>query len=255
MMVEVSTVERQSDARKKLRLQKFLAECGVASRREAETIIAAGGVEVNGLPAAVGDSVDPDTDVVTLNGETLTRDDKVYVILHKPKGVVTSVKDTHDRKTVLDCISGTPARIVPVGRLDMDVSGALILTNDGELTFRLTHPKYEVSKVYLAWVGGVMSQETARTLEQGITLDDGPTAPGKVNVLKTAADSTLIQLTIHEGRNRLVKRMCAAVGHAVHDLRRVSIGDVRIEGLSPGEWRYLSDNEVEALRVLTGLNR
>lgn len=254
-MVEVSPVEPERDLRRTLRLQKFLAECGVASRREAETIIAAGGVEVNGVPATLGDSVDPDTDVVTLNGEALLRDEKVYVVLHKPKGVVTSVKDTHDRKTVLDCVSGAPARIVPVGRLDMDVSGVLILTNDGELTYRLTHPSYEVDKVYLAWVGGVMSPETACELEQGITLDDGPTAPGSVRIVKTAVDSTLIQLTIHEGRNRLVKRMCAAVGHPVHDLRRVSIGGVRIEGLSPGEWRYLSRDEVEALRALTGLGQ
>lgn len=236
-----------------VRLQKYLAECSVASRRECEKIIAQGRVAINGNLAKVGDSVDAATDTVSLDGEVVRQDRKVYVVLHKPKGVVTSVTDTHDRRTVLDCISGVRARIFPVGRLDMDVAGALILTNDGELTYRLSHPKYEVDKIYLAWVEGRVSQSTARRLELGVMLDDGATAPATVSILEKTRAATLIRLVIHEGRKRMVKRMFAAVGHPVRDLRRAAIGSVRSEGLIPGEWRYLNDAEVDGLRKLTGL--
>ena len=236
-----------------MRLQKFLAECGVASRRESEGYIADGRVTINGRAAKIGDTVDPRADTVLLDGSPVRRDDKVYIVLHKPKGVITSAKDTHDRKTVLDCVQGAGGRVFPVGRLDLDVSGALILTNDGELAYRLTHPKYQVNKVYLAWVQGKMPQEAAQRLTEGVALEDGITAPGQCRIVKQNETSTLIRLIIHEGRKRLVKRMCAAVGHPVRDLRRLSVGTVCAAGLIPGEWRYLTDDEVRSLRQMTGL--
>lgn len=237
-----------------MRLQKFLAECGVASRRESELYIAAGRVKVNGVVAHIGQTIDPVSDEVAVDGRPVGPDRKIYVVLNKPRGVVTSAKDTHDRPTVLDCVADVGARVFPVGRLDMDVTGALILTNDGELSHRLMHPSYEVEKVYCAWVQGIMTPETTRQLESGVLLDDGPTAPARVKILKTTHNATLIRLVIHEGRKRLVKRMCAAVGHPVRDLRRIAVGNVRVEGLVPGEWRYLDESEINTLRKLTGLH-
>lgn len=237
-----------------MRLQKFLAECGVASRREAENHVAAGRVAVNGVTAKLGDKVNPDEDEVTLDGRKVERDEKVYIVLHKPKGVVTSVKDTHNRKTVLDCVPGVRARIFPVGRLDLDVSGTLILTNDGELAFRLTHPKYQVDKTYLVKVRGTVTPEEADELRSGVTLEDGRTAPAAISVLKTNTNASLIRLMIHEGRKRIVKRMCAAIGHPVLELRRLSVGSLSAEELVPGEWRHLHAHELAELRRLTGLS-
>jgi len=237
-----------------IRLQKFLAECGVASRREAENLIRAGRVVVNGDTAVLGARVDPDSDSILFDGRPLSRDEKVYVLLNKPRGVVTSAKDTHDRTTVLDFLTGVRERVFPVGRLDMDVEGALILTNDGELAYRLTHPKYEVEKVYLAWVQGVMPPEVAMQLERGVLLEDGVTAPAKVVILNKGKHSTLIRLVLHEGRKREVKRMCAKVGHRVSTLQRIGVGDVWVKGLRPGRWRYLTHREVRNLRALTRLD-
>lgn len=236
-----------------MRLQKYLAECGVASRRAAERYVKAGRVTVNGEVAIVGRNVDPDKDSVSLDGATVERDEKVYIVLHKPPGVITTAKDTFNRPTVLDCVEDIKSRLFPVGRLDMDATGTLLLTNDGELAYRLTHPSYQVDKVYHAWVEGVMTEETAQTLAKGVELEDGPTAPATSAIIKSFADSTLVRLVIHEGRNRLVKRMCAAVGHPVRDLRRISVGTIAHKGLHPGEWRYLSNEEVTGLKKLTGL--
>lgn len=236
-----------------MRLQKYLAACGVASRRASEALIEEGRVHVNGSVATLGDSVDPDTDTVLLDGEAVTRNSYVYVVLNKPKGVVTSVKDTHDRQTVTDLITGVDTRIFPVGRLDMDVTGTLILTNDGELTHRLSHPKFEVDKVYHAWVAGTVNDADAERLRQGLMLEDGMTAPARVSVLKRSNNATLVRLVIHEGRKRLVKRMCAAVGHPVRDLRRTRIGSIETGDLISGEWRHLSGEEVASLKRLVQL--
>lgn len=238
-----------------VRLQKYLADCGVASRRKCEELIRAGRVTINGVPASLGESIHPEVDVVSLDGKRVLPDRRVYVLLNKPKGVITSVQDTHDRRTVIDLLNGVSARVFPVGRLDLDVGGTLLLTNDGDLSYRLTHPKFGVSKTYMAWVAGRMTEKTAERLAKGVILDDGPTAPAQVEILKySPQNATLIRLTIHEGRKRMVKRMCAAVGHRVRDLHRVSFGGVSAENLRPGEWRYLSREEVAALRDATNGN-
>lgn len=231
-----------------MRLQKFLAECGIDSRRRCEEFIIAERVLVNGSLPKLGDTIDPDADRITLDGRPLEREKKVYVLLNKPTGVVTTLKDTHGRKTVLDSISGIEQRIVPVGRLDMDVTGALLLTNDGDLAHRLAHPSYEVDKMYEAEVEGDLTRDAAAELQKGVVLDDGTTAPARVDILEAGSSSTRIRLVIHEGKNRLVKRMCAAVGHPVRKLHRVSIGSISVENLKPGEWCHLSPGQIAELK-------
>jgi len=236
-----------------MRLQQFMASCGVASRRASEEIITAGRVTVNGQTATLGQSIDPSLDDVRVDGKPLSTDSKVYILLNKPRGVITSAKDTHGRKTVLDCVQDVRARVFPVGRLDYDVEGALLMTNDGELAFRLTHPKYQVEKIYLAWVKGRLTLETATTLEKGVELDDGMTAPAKVHIVSSSERATQIQLVLTEGRKREVKRMCMHVGHPVIDLQRTAIANVTVKGLKPGEWRYLSPNEIVELKQLVDM--
>ncbi len=236
-----------------VRLQKYLAECGVASRRASEALISAGRVSVNGVTATLGQSVDPDADRVAVDGRELGTDDKVYLVLNKPRNVVTTAKDTHGRRTVLDCVHSTSARVFPVGRLDFDVEGVLLLTNDGELSHRLIHPKFGIEKEYLAWVRGRMEAAAATRLAQGVELEDGPTAPAKVSVLETRSGNSLVRLIIHEGRKREVKRMCDAVGHPVQTLRRISFAGIEVNGLRPGEWRNLTEQEVAGLKALVGL--
>lgn len=238
-----------------VRLQKYLAQCGVASRRHAEEIIAAGRVCVNGAVATVGVSVMPGSDVVIMDGGPVRPSgDAVYLLLNKPRNVITSADDPQARRTVLDCLHGVQARVFPVGRLDMDVEGALILTNDGELAHRLMHPSYGVDKVYLAWVYGHVFPDTAIRLEQGVMLDDGVSAPARAVIMSADRNGSLIQLTLHEGRKREVKRMCAAVGHNVRELQRIAFGPVQVKGLRPGEWRHLREQEICGLRELVGLH-
>ncbi|HUW60276.1 MAG TPA: pseudouridine synthase [Candidatus Bathyarchaeia archaeon] len=236
-----------------VRLQKYLAECGVASRREAEKLILGGRVRVNGAVATIGQAVEPESDKIEVDGGPVSQQRLVYIVLNKPRDVVTTAKDTHGRKTVLDLVSGAGARVFPVGRLDMDVEGALLLTNDGELAHRLMHPKFEVEKMYLAWVSGGMTPETAERLAKGVELDDGLTAPAKINIIRQDRDATFIRLTLHEGRKREVKRMCEAVGHPVKTLRRIEFSGIDVSGMRVGEWRHLSRDEVESLRRHAGL--
>lgn len=238
-----------------MRLQKFMAHCGLASRRASERLIEDGKVLVNGTVAKTGQTIDPETDEVMYSGLRVGTSNIRYVILNKPPGVVTTAKDTHNRRTVLDCVEDINERVFPVGRLDMDVEGALLLTNDGELAFRLTHPKYEVPKVYIAWVQGVMTPEEATRLEDGVMLEDGMTAPANVVILNTSARATQVRLTLHEGRKREIKRMCAYIGHPVRDLRRVAVGNIKVRGLQPGQWRMLTEQEVSGLRKLVQLGQ
>ncbi len=236
-----------------MRLQRYLAACGISSRRNSEKLIEAGSVTVNGVIAHLGYCVDPEKDEVICEGKPVVREVPVYIVLNKPKHTVTSVSDPQQRRTVIDCLQGLSARVFPVGRLDYDVEGALLLTNDGELAFRLMHPKYEVEKVYLASVHGEVQRRTLAQFEKGILLDDGVTAPAKATVVNTREGSTLLRLTLHEGKKREVKRMCSAAGHPVRELERVSVAGINVKGLRLGEWRYLTPHEIGTLKKMTGL--
>jgi len=231
-----------------MRLAKYLAHAGVASRRTSETLIAAGRVSVEGEIVT-----DPARDVgensrVVVDGRPVAgAEPRVLYAVHKPVGVLSTARDTHGRPTVLELVPEQGLRLYPVGRLDADSSGLILLTNDGELANRLTHPSFEISKTYRATVGGGNVGEPALdALRRGIELDDGPTAPARVRRLK----GNLIELTIHEGRNRQVRRMCAAVGHPVLELSRVAFGPLRLDGLKTGAHRRLQAAEIERLRSL-----
>jgi 23S rRNA pseudouridine2605 synthase len=225
-----------------MRLNAYLARAGVASRRKADELIKAGRVKVNGEPGQLNTFVESN-DVVELDGERLAPQRLAYVLLHKPAGVVTTARDPHGRRTVVDLVRHE-ARVVPVGRLDADTTGALLLTNDGELAHRLAHPRYQVEKVYEAEVEGEPSDEALRRLAEGLELDDGPTAPARVQRLGTSR----IELAIHEGRKHQVKRMLEAVGHPVRNLHRSRYAGLTPEGLEPGDWRELEPEEIELLR-------
>ena len=225
------------------KLQKVLAAAGVASRRVCEELIMDGRVRVNGEVAGVGTRVDPEVDVLEVDGALVsTRTDLVHYLLHKPAGVVTTAKDTHGRPTVVDLVPREP-RVFPVGRLDADTEGLLLLTNDGELTNRLTHPSHGVEKEYLAEVEGTPSRGALRRLREGVELDDGRTAPAKASVVGPG----VVRIVVHEGRNRQVRRMCEAIGHPVTRLVRTRIGPLTDTKLKPGEWRPLTADEVSSL--------
>ena len=230
------------------RLQKVLAVRGWGSRRVCEDLIAAGRVTVNGEVAVLGRRVDPDVDVVEVDGAPVgTKADLVHYLLNKPAGVVTTARDTHGRPTVIRLVPPTP-RVFPVGRLDADTEGLLILTNDGALANRIAHPAHGVEKDYLATVaGGPVAPGAIRRLREGVDLDDGPTAPAKVS----QPEPGLLRLTIHEGRNRQVRRMCEAVGHPVTRLVRTRIGPLQDRRLAPGQWRPLTTEELIALARAT----
>jgi 23S rRNA pseudouridine2605 synthase len=229
------------------RLQKVLARAGFGSRRAAEELIAAGRVTVDGSTARLGQRVDAQHARVEVDGvPVMVRDDLVYYLLNKPPRVVTTASDPEGRKTALDLVPAEP-RVFSVGRLDYDTEGLLMLTNDGELAQLVTHPRHGVEKAYLAEVAGVPSPATIRSLRQGITLDDGPTAPAGVRLVQARGDDAALEIVVHEGRNRLVRRMCEAVGHPVRRLVRTRIGPIRDRRLAPGEWRLLRPREARAL--------
>jgi 23S rRNA pseudouridine2605 synthase len=225
-----------------VRLNAFLARAGVASRRGADELIRSGRVRVNGEPGELGTFVERG-DVVELDGQRLEPEPLVYVLLHKPAGVVTTARDPQGRPTVVGLV-GHERRVVPVGRLDADTTGALLLTNDGPLAHRLMHPRYEVDKVYEAEVDGEPDDEALTRLAEGVELDDGVTAPAGVRRL----GPSLVQLTIHEGRKHQVKRMLEGVGYPARRLHRRAYAGLTLEGLAPGEWRELTEDELRALR-------
>ncbi len=232
-----------------LRLQKYIALCGVASRRAAEELMTAGRVRVNGkVITELGTKIDPDKDKVSLDGKVLRCEEKkVYLMLNKPKGYVTTVKDNFDRKTVLDLIPKELGRVYPVGRLDYDSEGLLLLTNDGDFTFRLTHPKHEITKSYLVLLSGQISDDAVSALTKGVMIDDRKTMPSKVTVKHREESRSILIITISEGRNRQVRKMCAAVGHEVLRLCRVAEGPLQLASLKPGEFRHLTPAEIKAL--------
>jgi 23S rRNA pseudouridine2605 synthase len=232
-----------------VRLNAYLARAGIASRRRAEDLIRAGRVRVNGETAGLATFVEP-PDRVEVDGETVEREPLAYVLLNKPTGVVTTARDPQGRPTVLGLV-GLERRVVPVGRLDADTTGALLLTNDGALAHRLMHPRYEVDKVYVADVEGCPGDEALRRLAEGIDLDDGRTAPARVRRLGPSR----VELVLHEGRKHQVKRMLEAVGHPVRRLHRARYAGLGLESLRPGEWRELSAEEIELLRRTAGTPR
>jgi 23S rRNA pseudouridine2605 synthase len=226
-----------------VRLNAWLARAGVASRRGADELIKAGRVTVNGEPGQLNTFVGADDDV-RLDGAPLSKQRLAYVLLHKPAGFVTTARDPQGRPTVVDLVDH-PARVVPVGRLDADTTGVLLLTNDGALAHRLAHPRYEVDKVYVAEVEGEPGDDALRALEGGVDLDDGRTAPAHARRIGPRT----VELTIHEGRKHQVKRMLAAVRHPVVRLHRSRYGPLGLDGLGPGAWRELTPAEVDALRA------
>lgn len=232
----------QSPIMTAVRLNAYLARAGVASRRRADELIKAGRVRVNGRPGALNDFVGG-RDLVEVDGERISAQKLAYVLLHKPAGVVTTARDPQGRPTVVGLVDH-PTRVVPVGRLDADTTGALLLTNDGELAHRLAHPRYEVDKVYEADVEGEPNDDALRRLAEGVELEDGHTAPAQARSLGPSR----IELTIHEGRKHQVKRMLEAVGHPVLRLHRSRYAGLDLAGLAPGEWRELTGSEVEQLR-------
>lgn len=230
-----------------MRLNAWLARAGVASRRKADELIKAGRVTVNGEPGQLNTFVGA-ADDVRLDGAPLAKQRLAYVLLHKPAGVVTTASDPQGRRTVVDLVEH-PARVVPVGRLDADTTGALLLTNDGGLAHRLAHPRYEVDKVYEVVAERALSDDQLERLRDGVELDDGPTSPAGVRGL----GPNRVELTIHEGRNRQVRRMLEAVGSRVERLHRSRYGPLTLEGLEPGAWRELEASEVKQLRLVTAL--
>ena len=238
-----------------MRLQKFMAAAGVASRRRCEEIIAAGLVTVNGrVVTAPGTKVDPLADEVSVAGRKIELPgEKLYYALHKPRGYVTTMHDEKGRRSVADLLAGIKGRVFPVGRLDCDSEGLLIVTNDGELAHALTHPRHRVPKTYLVWVAGIPEPQKLKELARGVVLEDGPTAPARVRLMGRRGHTGILEITVHEGRNRQVRRMCEHIGYPVLRLVRTAIGGLSLGSLKPGQYRRLTDGEVGELKKLAGL--
>ena len=263
----MSERRKTEDARRKTddgrgeRLQKLLSQAGVASRRLAEELIVQGRVQVNGVTVtALGTKADPGTDHIKVDGRRIqTETRKRYILLHKPRGYMTTRSDPEGRPTVLDLLRGVREYIYPVGRLDYDSEGLLLLTNDGDLAARLTHPRHEVDKVYEARVRGVPDEHVLERLEKGVTIEGKRTAPAKVRVLDppkkfpSEHEQTRVELAIHEGRQRQVRQMFDAVGHPVVRLKRVRIGPIEDPQMPPGHWRELTPQEVARLQRAAGI--
>ncbi|MCX6562214.1 MAG: pseudouridine synthase [Candidatus Aminicenantes bacterium] len=239
-----------------IRLNKYLAQRGVASRREADRMIQEGRVAVNGrVVEDLGHKIDDGRDRVAVDGRKIKPGrELVYMMLNKPKGFLVTLADPLGRATIKNLIPSLPDGVNPVGRLDKDSEGLLLLTNDGEMANRLTHPRYEVRKIYIVCVEGRISPEEIDRLEKGVHIDGGMTAPAKVKVLESRPQSSVLQIEIHEGRKREVRQMCESVGHEVVRLTRVSFAGLRLETLLNGQWRFLKKEEVHRLKRLAGLS-
>ena len=234
------------------RLQKVIAQSGVASRRKAEELIATGHVKVNGLTVKEMGIQIGNSDVVEVDGVPIDREQPVYFLLYKPRNTISAVSDDKERRVVTDFFGGVSQRIYPVGRLDYDTTGVLIMTNDGELSQQLMHPKYHIPKTYVAKVKGMVDPMSIKKLERGIKIDGKKTAPAKANLISAdrVKQTSIVELTIYEGRNRQVKNMFMALGFPVQKLKRETYGSLNLEGLKPGEWRELKSFEVNSLRNL-----
>ena len=235
-----------------IRLQKYLADNGIASRRKSEELIAAGKVKVNGHKALIGQKINPKKDIVTVHGKKVIKKEGLYyIMLNKPRGFVTTMSDEQNRRTVADLVSDTCARVYPVGRLDMDSDGLLLLTNDGELTNKLTHPRHEIPKIYRVSVEGKVSEDQLYTLRSPMVIDDYEILPVKVEVASAASTpngKSTLKMTLYEGRNRQIRKMCDTVGLKITRLCRVAIGDLELGDLPIGKWRFLTDDEIRYLK-------
>lgn len=238
-MIGVSLIER---------LQKFLASAGIASRRKSEELIAQGRVKVNGKTISeTGVKIDPNADYIEVDGKKLIVEEKIYLILNKPVGYLSTVRDDFDRPTVIDLVGGINARLFPVGRLDYQTEGLLMMTNDGDFAYRLTHPKHEKEKVYQVTIKGEISETDMDKLRNGVELEDGKTAPAKCDHLFSENNLTILEITIHEGKNRQIRRMLEHVGYKVQKLKRTKVDFLSLGKLMPGEYRYLTPSEIKQI--------
>lgn len=235
-----------------MRINKYIASCGVASRRKAEELILDGKVKVNGkIIEELSYKVDENKDMVEVNNVKITLDEKlVYLLLNKPEGYITTVKDQFDRPSVIDLLSDVKERVFPVGRLDYETSGLLLLTNDGDLTYKLTHPKHEIDKTYVAKVKGILTEDEMKNFREGLYIEDYKTAPAKLKVLDSdrVKNISTLEIKIHEGKNRQVRKMCKAINHPVLRLKRVAMGKINLKNCKVGEYRYLTEDEVRYLK-------
>lgn len=241
-------------ANQKVRLQKFLAECEVASRRKSEEMIAQKLVRVNGRIASIGDSVDPKRDVVTVNGKKIRKQKElVYVMLHKPRGYISTMSDERGRKCVAELIKDVPVRVYPIGRLDRESEGMLLFTNDGEFANAMMHPSKHVSKTYRVTVRPTITDEQIAALSTGIEIDGRMTAPATVTVLSKEEGRVVLEIMLFEGRNREIRKMCEALGLEVARLKRTAVGSVKLGMLKQGDWRNLNAQEVRKLFLAAGM--
>lgn len=233
-----------------VRLQKYIAHSGITSRRKAEEFIKLGRVKVNGeIVKDMGVVIDPSVDRISVDNKPIGLEkNKVYIMIHKPEGYVTTLSDEFDRKTVADLVKDIPERIYPVGRLDYETSGLLIMTNDGDLSYRLTHPKHEVKKIYIAKVGGILNKKEMSMFEEGIDIGGYVTAPAYIELLKKEKDMSVVKVMIHEGKNRQIRKMFDKINHPVIKLERIAIGKINMDHLAKGKWRSLTKEEIEYLK-------
>lgn len=235
-----------------MRLQKFMAKCGVASRRRSEEIISEARVKLNGITISEpGTKVNINEDSVTVDGKEIKlEENNIYLLLNKPTGYITTVSDEFNRSTVLDLVKDIEERVYPVGRLDYDTSGLLLLTNDGDLAYKLTHPKYEVEKKYLAKVEGAPSKKKLDEFRNGLKIEDYITSKARITLIKQEKNFSSLEIVIHEGKNRQVRKMCSKIGHPVIELKRIEIDGIKLGNIEEGKWRYLTSSEVDNLKSI-----
>jgi len=234
-----------------IRIQKFFTDCGVLSRRAAEEEIKAGRVLVNGAPAEIGQKIDPERDEITYRGKPVTMEThprNLYVMLNKPRGYVTTMHDEQGRPCVTELVADVPSRVYPVGRLDMDSEGLLLLTNDGELANKLTHPRHEIPKIYHVKIQGIITQDQLKALGKPMKIDEYVIQPVDVKLISIQNNHCILRMTLYEGRNRQIRKMCQTQSLNILSLRRIAIGDLELGNLAPGQWRYLTHAQVQYLK-------